>query len=121
MIVERLAGDVRASEVSDERFRNERERRGDKAIEYTHGFSFSWPGETLAQRIFQKQKNLNVTGRETRGFLIAAIALILSASAVQSLPFVGGVLTSIVGNVVTFVSAAVLVVALKSVFEVTKS
>ncbi len=84
------------------------------------GFQASWVAWVLAA-LGVVVGFLNVTGRETRGFLIAAIALILSASAVQSLPFVGGVLTSIVGNVVTFVSAAVLVVALKSVFEVTKS
>lgn len=84
------------------------------------GFQANWVAWVLAA-LGVVVGFLNVTGRETRGFLIAAIALILSASAVQSLPFVGGVLTSIVGNVVTFVSAAVLVVALKSIFEVTKS
>ena len=63
---------------------------------------------------------LNITSKETRSFLIAAIGLILSASAIHSLPFVGGVLTRILGNLVTFISPAVLVVALKSLFEVTK-
>ena len=84
------------------------------------GFQANWVAWVLAA-LGVVVGFLNVTGKETRGFLIAAIALILSASAVQSLPFVGGVLTSIVGNVVTFVSAAVLVVALKSVFEVTRT
>ncbi len=84
------------------------------------GFQATWVAWVLAA-LGVVVGFLNVTGRETRGFLIAAIALILSASAVQSLPFVGGVVTSIVANVVTFVSAAVLVVALKSVLEVTKS
>ncbi len=60
---------------------------------------------------------LNVSGEETRGFLIAAIALILSATAVQSLPLVGGLLTQILSNLVAFLAAAVLVVALRSLFS----
>jgi hypothetical protein len=60
---------------------------------------------------------LNVGGSESQGFLIAAIALTLSATAVQTLPLVGGVVTDILANVVTFVSAAMLVVAIKALFE----
>jgi hypothetical protein len=60
---------------------------------------------------------LNVTGAESQGFLIAAIGLVLSASAVQSLPLVGGLVTNILANVVTFISPAILVVAIKALFE----
>ena len=60
---------------------------------------------------------LNITTGETQGFLIAAIALILSANAVQEIPYVGDRLTLIVGNVVAFMAAAVLVVALRALFE----
>ncbi len=63
---------------------------------------------------------LNVTAKETRGFLIAAIALMLSATAVQSIPFVGDIVTRILSNVIAFIAAAVLVVALKSIFETVK-
>jgi hypothetical protein len=63
---------------------------------------------------------LNVTAEETRGFLLAAIALILSATAVQGIPLIGEIVTRIMGNVVAFMSAAVLVVALKSLFETAK-
>jgi len=63
---------------------------------------------------------LNITSEETKGFLIAAIALILSASSVQSIPFVGELVTRIMGNLVAFMSAAVLIVALKSLFETAK-
>lgn len=63
---------------------------------------------------------LNVTAEETKGFLLAAVALILSASAVQGIPLVGELVTAIMGNLVAFMSAAVLVVALKSLFETAK-
>lgn len=63
---------------------------------------------------------LNVTASETRGFLLAAIGLILSASSIQQLPYVGEQLTIILNNVVIFICPAVLVVALKSLFETAK-
>jgi ATP synthase protein I len=63
---------------------------------------------------------LNVTGAETRGFLLAAIGLMLSATAVQSIPFVGEILTRILANLIAFIAAAVLVVSLKALFETTK-
>jgi ATP synthase protein I len=63
---------------------------------------------------------LNVTGAETRGFLLAAIGLILSATAVQSIPFVGEMLTRILANLIAFIAAAVLVVSLKALFETAK-
>ena len=43
---------------------------------------------------------LNVSGSESQGFLIAAIALTASAAAVISLPIVGDIVTDIMGNVV---------------------
>jgi hypothetical protein len=63
---------------------------------------------------------LNVTAKESRGFLIAAIGLMLSATAVQSLPFVGDMLTRIVSNIIVFIAPAVLVVACKALFETAK-
>ena len=63
---------------------------------------------------------LNVSGAETRGFLLAAIGLILAASSLASMPYVGGYLTAILGNIVVFIAPAVLVVALKSLFETAK-
>ncbi len=63
---------------------------------------------------------LNVTGDETRGFLLAAIGLILSASSIQQLPAIGETLTTILSNIVVFIGPAVLVVALKSLFETAK-
>ncbi len=60
---------------------------------------------------------LNVTSGETQGFLLAAIALIISANAVAEIPYVGGYATAILANVVAFLAAAVLVVALRALFE----
>jgi hypothetical protein len=62
----------------------------------------------------------NVSAREPQGFLLAAVALTLSASAVQSLPLVGGILTNILANVVTFIAAAMLVAAVKVLLETAK-
>lgn len=63
---------------------------------------------------------LNVRETETQRFLLPAIALMLGASALHSLPLVGGVVTYILDNLVAFISAAVLVVAIRSLFVVAK-
>lgn len=61
---------------------------------------------------------LNVTGEETQGFLLAAIALTLSAAALNAIPFIGGVLTNMLSYLAAFAAGAMVVVALKSLFEV---
>jgi uncharacterized membrane protein len=53
---------------------------------------------------------LNVTPKEAQGFLIPAIALTISAGAVQSLPQVRELVTNIMAGVVALVSPAILVV-----------
>jgi hypothetical protein len=63
---------------------------------------------------------MNVTASETKGFLLAAIGLMLSASSVVNIPMIGVAVTAVLYNIVTFISAAVLVVALKSLFEIAK-
>ena len=63
---------------------------------------------------------LNVTAAETRSFLLAAIGLMLSASSLQALPWVGDWLATVLGNLVVFIGPALLVVALKSLFETAK-
>ncbi len=60
---------------------------------------------------------LNVTDKECTKFLLAAIGLIVAAAAWSSLPYVGGYLSAILNNIVAFIGAAVLVVALKVLFE----
>jgi len=64
---------------------------------------------------------LNITGEETKTFLLAAIGLILSASSLMIIPQgIGEAVTGIATNFAVFISPAVLVVALKSLFEVAK-
>jgi len=63
---------------------------------------------------------MNITGEETKTFLLAAIGLMLSASSVMAIPLIGTAVTAVVANVVAFVAAAVLVVSLKALFEVAK-
>lgn len=63
---------------------------------------------------------MNITAAETQGFLLAAIGLMLSATSVIAIPYIGVAVTAILANVVVFIAAAVLIVALKSLFEVAK-
>jgi len=60
---------------------------------------------------------LNVTQEQTQGFLLAAIAFALSATALNTVPYVGGVAANILGYVAAFVAGAMIVVALKALFE----
>jgi hypothetical protein len=63
---------------------------------------------------------MNITALETQRFLIAAIALMLSATSIIAVPVIGVAVTAVLYNVVVFISAAVLIVALKSLFEIAK-
>ncbi len=60
---------------------------------------------------------LNVTAEETRGFLLASIALTLSATALNTLPIVGTAFSLVLPFVVAFVAGATIVVALKELFQ----
>jgi hypothetical protein len=64
---------------------------------------------------------LNITAEDTRGFLLSAIALTLSATALNTLPIVGKAFELILPFVVAFVSGAMIVVALKELFQVARS
>ena len=59
----------------------------------------------------------NVTAEDTRSFLLASIALTLSATALNTLPIVGKGFTVLMSFVVAFVAGATLVVALKELFQ----
>ena len=59
---------------------------------------------------------LNVTAEETRGFLLASIALTLSATALNTIPVIGRALSFVLPFVVAFVAGATIVVALKELF-----
>ena len=60
---------------------------------------------------------MNVSGYEANRFLLASIGLMLSASSVAALPYVGESVTMVLGNVVTLLAPAVLITALQSLFK----
>jgi zinc transporter ZupT len=60
---------------------------------------------------------LNVPAEETRGFLLASIALTLSATALNTLPVVGTALSYVLPFVVAFVAGGMIVVALKELLQ----
>ena len=57
---------------------------------------------------------LNVSGAESRTFLIAGIAFLATAGALDGLPHLGDAISGISNNLALFASPAVLIVALKS-------
>jgi len=59
---------------------------------------------------------LNIVAEETRGFLLASIALTLSATALNTLPVLGTALSLVLPFVVAFVAGGMIVVALKELF-----
>jgi zinc transporter ZupT len=64
---------------------------------------------------------INITAEDTRGFLLAAIALTLSATALNTIPVVGKAFLLILPFVVAFVSGAMIVIALKELFRTAHS
>ncbi len=60
---------------------------------------------------------LNVSGREAHRFLLASIGLMLSASSVAALPYIGASVSAVLANIVTFLAPAVLITALQSLFK----
>ena len=60
---------------------------------------------------------LNITAEDTRGFLLAAIGLTLSATALNTIPVLGKAFSLILPFVVAFVAGATIVVALKELFQ----
>ncbi len=63
---------------------------------------------------------LNISSSESQGFLIAAIALMMTATSVSVIPEVGMSITAITANMAAFVAPAALLVALKSLLESSK-
>jgi len=63
---------------------------------------------------------LNVTGSESRTFLISGIAMTLAATAFRNIPYIGDEMTAIMGAIMTFLSGAIFVVAAITLFQTTK-
>jgi hypothetical protein len=57
---------------------------------------------------------LNISAEDTQSFLLAAIAFTLSATALNTIPFVGGIIGNILGYVAAFVAGTTIVVAAKT-------
>ena len=57
---------------------------------------------------------LNISDKESGGFLIAAIALLMTASALGNIPQIGAQLSAVGANLSAIAAPAALVVALKS-------
>ncbi len=64
---------------------------------------------------------LNITAEDTRGFLLASIALTLSATALNTIPVIGTVFSLVLPFVVAFVAGAMIVVALKELFQTART
>jgi hypothetical protein len=64
---------------------------------------------------------LNVTREDTERFLLAAIAFALSVTARNTVPVLGFLITNVLGYVAAFVAGAVVVVALKVLFQTARS
>lgn len=60
---------------------------------------------------------LNITAKETETFLVATIALIIAADAAGDIIQLGYTAAVILGNIVTFVFPASLIVAFKTVWQ----
>jgi len=63
---------------------------------------------------------MNVSGGESRTFLVAGIALLMVGSSVAEVPVIGEAMTSFLGYITAFMAPAVLIVALKSLFDTVK-
>ena len=59
----------------------------------------------------------NVTAEDTRSFLLASIALTLSATALNTVPIVGTALSYVLPFVVAFTAGATIVIALVELFR----
>ncbi len=60
---------------------------------------------------------LNITAKEIQEFLIAAVALVIAADAAGDIIALGLTMAVILGNIVTFVFPAALLVALKAIWQ----
>ncbi len=64
---------------------------------------------------------INVVSKESTGFLVASIALLVAGSAgLDKIPLLGIWLKPILTNIVTFVSPAAIIVAIKIVYELAR-
>ncbi|MBU4300011.1 MAG: hypothetical protein ABIF85_04430 [Nanoarchaeota archaeon] len=67
---------------------------------------------------------INVTDKETGPFLLAAVSMVLVSSlagtGIQAVPVVGEMLNKILVGIMTFVTPAVIIVALKQIYGIAR-
>ncbi|MBI2543248.1 MAG: hypothetical protein HYW24_03620 [Candidatus Aenigmarchaeota archaeon] len=64
---------------------------------------------------------VNIGTRESQGFLVAAVALLVAGSAgYGAIPGIGDYLSSILMNISTFVAPAAVIVGLKAIYELAR-
>ena len=64
---------------------------------------------------------LNITAKEATPFLVAAIALVVSAGALQVIPMIGTYLIEILKYIIALVGPAATIVALLQVYKLAKT
>lgn len=68
---------------------------------------------------------LNVTDKETKGYLLAAVSLVIVTSlggqALGAIPTIGGYIINVFNAIMTFVIPATIIVALKAIYSIAKS
>jgi len=80
---------------------------------FVAGIGFEHPWLPVGLAVFGVFVGLvNMTGADTRSFLITGIALEVSASALKQFPFIGAAMS----DVMIFVGGALLVVAMRALF-----
>ena len=68
---------------------------------------------------------INVTEKETRDFLLAAVSVVIvsyfAGTGFEAIPVIGTMLKNITIGIMTFVTPAVIIVALKQIWAIAKS
>jgi hypothetical protein len=68
---------------------------------------------------------INVTEKETRDFLLAAVSVVIvsyfSGTGFAAVPVIGTILQKVTMGIMTFVTPAVIIVALKQIWAIAKS
>ncbi len=80
------------------------------------GIGYSWFGWVMAI-LGLIVGFLNISKDEVQSFLLAAIGLLMSTSAISMIPYIGDYGHRILANLAVFIAAAILVVALRSLFN----
>ncbi len=89
------------------------------AVAAAFGLNEPWMGWVLAL-LGAVVGYLNVSGGERSSFMIAGIALTISATAFTQVPFIGDEVGAVMGNIMTFMAGAIFVVAILSLFSTAK-